>query len=135
MTTELNEIEKRLFSAADQLWANTGLRPSEYSAPVLGLIFLRYAERRFADAGRNLNTGGNRRTVRATAYQAQGVIYLPEAARFSHLLGLPEGENLGRAINDAMAAIEEENEELRATLPTRKSSFSPTSPASIAAKR
>jgi type I restriction-modification system DNA methylase subunit len=39
-----NEIEKRLWAAADQLWANASLRPSEFSGPVLGLIFLRYAE-------------------------------------------------------------------------------------------
>lgn len=118
MATELNEIEKRLFSAADQLWANTGLRPGEYSAPVLGLIFLRYAERRFVEAAQSIGAGGSgRRTVGKTAYQARGVIYLPDVARFSHLLNLPEGENLGRAVNDAMAAIEEDNEELRGVLP------------------
>jgi type I restriction enzyme M protein len=45
----IREIENRLWSAADQLWANTGLRPSQFSTPVLGLIFLRYAEKRFVD--------------------------------------------------------------------------------------
>ena len=30
-----DDIEKRLWSAADQLWANTGLKPSEFSTPVL----------------------------------------------------------------------------------------------------
>jgi len=38
----LAELERRLWSAADQLWANSPLRPSEYSTPVLGLIFLRF---------------------------------------------------------------------------------------------
>ena len=38
----LAELERRLWAAADQLWANSSLRPSEYSAPVLGLIFLRF---------------------------------------------------------------------------------------------
>jgi hypothetical protein len=38
----LAELECRLWAAADQLWANSSLRPSEYSAPVLGLIFLRF---------------------------------------------------------------------------------------------
>jgi type I restriction enzyme M protein len=46
-----------------------------------------------------------------------GVVYLPEKARFSHLLNLPEGENIGKAINDAMSAIEETNEELKGVLP------------------
>lgn len=118
MATENNDIEKRLWSAADQMWANTGLLPSEYAAPVLGLIFLRFAEKRFVDAQQTLNNGGSgRRTVGKTAYQAQGVIYLPDSARFSSLLNLPEGGNLGKAINEAMAAIEQENEELRGVLP------------------
>ena len=49
MTTN-NDIEKRLWEAADQLWANASLRPVEFSTPVLGLIFLRYADYRFAQA-------------------------------------------------------------------------------------
>ena len=38
------DIETRLWAVANQLWANSGLRPAEFSTPVLGLIFLRYAE-------------------------------------------------------------------------------------------
>ena len=41
-------LEKQLWAAADQLRANSGLKAAEYSAPVLGLIFLRFAEARFA---------------------------------------------------------------------------------------
>ena len=41
-------LEKRLWDAANQLWAGAGLKQSEYSEPVLGLIFLRFAEVRFA---------------------------------------------------------------------------------------
>lgn len=43
----IQELEKRLWSAADELRANTGLTSQEYSRPVLGLIFLRYAEYRY----------------------------------------------------------------------------------------
>ncbi len=118
MATNLNEIEKRLWAAADQMWTNTGLRPNEYAAPVLGLLFLRYAEKRFVDAQAQLQSGGSgRRSVTPQSYQRLGVVYLPDAARFSHLLNLPEGENIGRAVNDAMAAIEEANEELKGVLP------------------
>jgi type I restriction enzyme M protein len=118
MPNNLNEIEKRLFKTADQLWANTGLRPNEYAAPVLGLIFLRYAEKRFVDGQAQLQSSGTgRRSVTAQSYQRLGVIYLPEEARFSHLLNLPEGENIGKAVNEAMGAIEEANEELKAVLP------------------
>ena len=41
-------LEKRLWEAADQFRANSGLKSQDYSAPVLGLIFLRFAEVRFA---------------------------------------------------------------------------------------
>ena len=52
-----------------------------------------------------------------TDYQARGVLYLPEAARFATLLKLPEGANIGKAINDAMRAIEADNVELKDVLP------------------
>lgn len=41
-------LEKRLWEAADQFRANSGLKAQEYSGPILGLIFLRFAEVRFA---------------------------------------------------------------------------------------
>jgi len=118
MANHLNEIEKRLWAAADQMWTNTGLRPNEYAAPVLGLLFLRYGEKRFADTQSQLRANASsRRTVTPQSYQRLAVVYLPEAARFSHLLNLPEGENIGKAINEAMKAIEEKNEELKGVLP------------------
>jgi hypothetical protein len=74
---ELRDVENRLWSAADQMWANTGWMPSEYSAPVLGLIFLRYAEQRFAEVEKELNPGGSgRRTITAKTYQSKGVVWL-----------------------------------------------------------
>lgn len=113
-----NDIEKRLWSAADQLWANTGLKPSEFSTPVLGLIFLRYAEKRFQETERGFAQDGlDPAEVEKYDYQAEGVLYLPEKARFSYLLHLAEGENLGKAINEAMLAVETENEELKGVLP------------------
>ena len=113
-----NEIEKRLWEAADELRANSKLKSSEYSTPVLGLIFLRYADHKFTIARQELEgKGTGRRKIGKADYQARGVLYLPEAARFSTLLHLPEGEDIGKAINDAMRAIEADNEELRGTLP------------------
>jgi len=113
-----NEIENRLWSAADELRANSKLKSSEYSVPVLGLIFLRYADHKFTVAQNELagkSTG--RRPVGKTDYQARGVMYLPEASRFSKLLNMPEGADIGKAINEAMRAIEAENEELKDILP------------------
>jgi type I restriction enzyme M protein len=115
MPANHSEIEKKLWASADELRANSNLKSSEYSVPVLGLIFLRFArvERELAASV----PVGSRRTIGKADFQARGVMYLPQQARFSYLLRLPEGENIGRAVNDAMKAIEAENEELRDVLP------------------
>ena len=120
MNTNLNEIERRLWSAADELRANSRLRPSEYSTPVLGLIFLRYADHKFTQTESEINrepTTGRRRRADKTEFQARGAFYIPETARFQHLLNLPESENIGQAINNAMRAIEEENRQVDGVLP------------------
>ena len=120
MNTNLNELERRLWDAADELRANSKLRSSEYSIPVLGLIFLRYADHKFAQAEDELAremTSSRRRRADKTEYQARGVFYLPEEARFGHLLNLSEDENIGQAITDAMKAIEAENPQVNGVLP------------------
>jgi len=114
----LNEIENRLWDAADELRANSKLKASEYGVPVLGLIFLRYADHKFSHAEQELaRKATGRRRIGKTDYHARGVLYLPPEARFSQLLTLPEGANIGRAINDAMKAIEAENPDLKDVLP------------------
>ena len=50
-------------------------------------------------------------------------MYLPDEARYSYLLYLPEGRNIGKAVNDAMKAIESENEELKGVLPQTYTRF------------
>ena len=119
MPANHTDLEKTLWSAADDLRANSKLKSSEYSVPVLGLIFLRYADFRFTQAKARLaaqKTG--RRTVSKTDYEAQGVLYLPDEARFSTLLNLPEGADIGKAINNAMKAVEAENETLKDVFPS-----------------
>ena len=119
-----NNIEARLWDAADELRANSRLKSSEYSVPVLGLVFLRYADRKFAAAAKELaGTSSGRRTIGPADYQARGVLYLPEAARFSALIQLPEGVNIGAAINDAMRAIEADNPDLKDVLPKTYNRF------------
>ncbi|MBI2754498.1 MAG: SAM-dependent DNA methyltransferase [Betaproteobacteria bacterium] len=118
MASDLVAIENRLWAAADQLWANTGLKPAEFSTPVLGLIFLRYADKRFTELAQALaDQGTPADEIDAVDYQAEGVLYLPGEARFSHLLKLTEGANLGKAIALAMMLVEEHNPELKGVLP------------------
>lgn len=113
------DVTKRLWAAADQLWANTDLKPSEFSGPVLGLIFLRYAENKYTAAEEKLGAigSGGRRKVSKDDYQAEGVVFLPPEARFSYLLSLTEGDNIGKAINEAMRMVEEQNVDLKGALP------------------
>lgn len=118
MTIDFNQIESRLWAAADQLWANTGLKPAEFSNPVLGLIFLRYAEKKFLEAEAALiKKGLEASEIEKFDYQAEGALYLPDNARFSYLLNLAEGQDVGKAVNEAMVAVEQENEELKGVLP------------------
>jgi type I restriction enzyme M protein len=118
MPANHTEVEKRLWEAADELRANSKLKSSEYSVPVLGLIFLRYADQKFSEAEKKLSAAGSgRRKIGKTDYQAQGVLFIPEKARFATLLNLPEGADIGKAINEAMKGVEAENEDLKDVLP------------------
>lgn len=115
-------LETRLWDAADQFRANSGLKAQEYSAPVLGLIFLRFAEVRFSAQRAKLEKAGasSRRCSRIDdpgAYHAEGVLYLTPNARFDELLSLPEGGDIGKAVNDAMRDIEKHNPQLAGVLP------------------
>jgi type I restriction enzyme M protein len=87
----------------------------------LGLVFLRFADYKFTTAKEKLEKqqkdDKNRLKTTKTHYQAMGVLYLPEIARFSYLLTLPESENIGKVVNEAMKAIESENESLKDVLP------------------
>ena len=83
MASDLVAVENRLWATADQLWANTGLKPSEFSTPVLGLIFLRYADKRFGECAQLLHSKGIPAEEReAIDYQAEGVLYRPDEALF-----------------------------------------------------
>lgn len=124
-TVEIQDIASRLWETADELRANSHLKAAEYSIPVLGLIFLKFADSRFSRVEAELaGTGSGRREIGKENYQAQGVLYLPEQSRFANLLLLKEADNLGKAINDAMAAIEDENPALRGVLPRTFQSLS-----------
>jgi type I restriction enzyme M protein len=117
-TVDIHEIEDRLWDSADELRANSGLKESEYSIPVLGLIFLKFADNRFAALeGELAGKVTGRRQIGRADYQAKGVLFLPPEARFDALLKMEEGRDLGQALNAAMAAVERENDELAGVLP------------------
>jgi type I restriction enzyme M protein len=118
-------LEKRLWDAADALRANSGLTSAQYSEPVLGLVFLRFADAKFRARRAVLEKAASgRRGSRVDepgAYHAEGVLFLPPEARYESLVALPEagqgGRTLGQAVDDAMRAIERENVQLAGVLP------------------
>ena len=123
-------IERRLWDVADQFRANSGLKAQEYSAPILGLIFLRFAEVRFAAQREKLERAGGsgRRGSRVdepTAYHAERTLFLAPEARFGHLLNLPEKSDIGKAVNEAMRAVEKNNPQLDGILPKSFNQFAP----------
>jgi len=82
---------------------------------VLGLIFLRYADMRFTDLAQALaDQCTPADEIDAVDYQAVGGLYVPEVARFSHLLTLTEGANLGKAIpGDEIGVMRSRGPQLR----------------------
>src|SRR6266446_8686467 len=129
--TDNAALEKRLWDAADQFRANSGLKSQEYSAPVLGLIFLRFAEVRFAAQRAKLekasaSTRRGSRLDEPAAYHAEGILYLPAEARFDYLLNRPEAENIGAKVNAAMRDIEKHNPQLAGVLPKTYNLFTST---------
>src|SRR3954454_2349340 len=123
-SVDIYEVASHLWDTADELRANSHLKASEYSIPVLGLIFLKFADSRFAEAESDLEgrwTG--RRAIGKADYQSRGVLYLPSVARFGNLLRLRESDNIGKALNDAMVAIEDENTQLAGVLPRTYQEF------------
>lgn len=124
------QLQGQLWAAAEHMRANSSLKLNEISEPILGLIFLKFADVRFKKAQGELEKGkvssqsGRQRPVSSDDYKARGVLFVPEKATFSYLISLPENENLGKAVNEAMAAIEEENRDLAGVLPQNYTSLS-----------
>jgi type I restriction enzyme M protein len=127
---DITKLEGDLWEAADQLRANSKLTATEYSMPVLGLIFLRHAFNRFTAVREVVeeslpSRGGRKRPVTKADFLKRSAIFLPEEARFDRLANLPEGEDVGEALVVAMRAIEDEYESLEGALPKEYQRFEP----------
>ena len=116
-------LEEQLWSAADKLRADSGLKASQYSTPVLGLIFLRFVSIKYdkykaeIEAEYQKSQGGrNAKRIEDIALAKVGY-YLPDNAHFDYLLNLPESANIPKAIKEAMESIERYKPELVGSLP------------------
>ena len=120
---ELKKLEATLWQTADTLRANSDLKSSEYSTPVLGLIFLKFADNKYSQYEAEINAEFNKlkgsrreRPIHEIAIEKCG-FYLPSQARYEHLLNLPEKEDIAKALKKAMQQIEQYKPELKDTLP------------------
>ena len=105
-------------AGCDQLRANSGLKSTEYATPILGLIFLRFAQSKYSQYEAAIITEyekikGSRveRPIHEIAIEKCGY-YLPDEAKFDYLLNLPESENLAEKTKLAMEEIEKYTTEL-----------------------
>ena len=118
----IEAIEKRLWSAADTLRANSNLASNQYFLPVMGLVFLRHAYSRYLAVHDEVvaslpKRGGVTRPVTKADFSDKGALFLRPEARFDYLASLPDGANRAQAIVAAMESIEADYETLRGVLP------------------
>jgi len=110
---ELKQLENDLWRSADTLRANSDLKSTEYSTPVLGLIFLKFADNRYRRFEKailqeytRLKSTRREKPLSDIAIEKCG-FYLPDRARYDYLLNLPEEEDHAKATKKAMEAIED----------------------------
>ncbi|RZB36134.1 MAG: type I restriction enzyme M protein [Desulfobacteraceae bacterium Eth-SRB2] len=118
----IEAIEKRLWSAADTLRANSNYASNEYFLPVMGLIFLRHAYSRFLGVKDEIETnlpkrGGKKRALTKEDFSQKSAIFLRSEAQFDYLVALTDSDDRAKAIIEAMEAIEGDYDNLRGVLP------------------
>lgn len=117
--TKQEPLEVVLWKTADKLRKN--IDAAEYKHVVLGLIFLKYISDTF-EAHYNLLVEGEGEFAGADPedrdeYTAYNVFFVPENARWSYLLNQAKQPNIGKLVDDAMEAIENDNPQLKGVLP------------------
>ncbi len=124
MTAEqLKELEDKLWKAADKLRADSGLKASEYSTPILGLIFLRFASIRYNKVKAEIKAELEAQKKSRNQLKEEEIailkcgFYLPPEAEYDYLLNLPEKDDIAKAIKKAMELIEYYKPELKDSLP------------------
>jgi len=113
---KIKQLEEKLWKAASHLWSHGSLKPTEYTFPILGIIFLKFADAKQKQIIEKLKQEwwGE---ITPDDIKGSGWVYVPDEAKYDYLLSLPESENIGQKLNQAMEKIEEYNERLRWVLP------------------
>ena len=108
-------FEAELFKAADKLRGN--MEPSDYKHVALGLIFLKYISDAFEARHAALLAEDVAAAEDKDEYLADNIFWVPKEARWSHLQANAKQSSIGTLIDDAMRAIEKDNESLKGVLP------------------
>ncbi len=108
-------FEAELFKAADKLRGN--MEPSDYKHVALGLIFLKHISDSFEAKRAELLADYAEGAEDRDEYAADNVFWVPPTARWSHLQANAKQPSIGKMIDEAMIAIEKDNENLKGVLP------------------
>jgi type I restriction enzyme M protein len=110
-------FEQKLWAAADALRNN--MDAAEYKHVVLGLIFLKYISDAFEAKHAELagQAADNADPEDGDEYRASRIFWVPKEARWSHLKASAPQPTIGKLVDDAMAAIERDNDSLKGVLP------------------
>jgi type I restriction enzyme M protein len=127
-TDQIKQLEKELWDAADALRANSKLTAAEYKDPLLGLVFLRFAQNLYEakkiEIEKGLPTGPRgKRALTKEDFLGAGALMLPQLAQYDYLASLPEGKDIAEAINNAMRLIEADYPDLQGILPKNYQEF------------
>ncbi len=117
--TKEEPIEKQLWKSADKLRKN--IDAAEYKHVVLGLIFLKYISDAFEELHFKLKSGtgdyAGADPEDKDEYKAENIFFVPAAARWSFLQSQAKLPSIGKAVDEAMDAIESNNPSLKDVLP------------------
>ena len=120
---ELKKLEEDLWHSADLLRAGAHMSATNYGEPILGLIFLRYADIRYKEFKDDIEQEYNKykgtrieKSLKDISIEKCG-FYLPECAYFDFINEAPDDANKAILVKNAMIAIETENESMVGVLP------------------
>lgn len=120
---ELKELKDTLWHSADVLRASAHLAANKYGQPILGLIFLRYADILYKQHKEEIEAEYNRlkggrmeKSIKEISIEKCG-FYLPECAYYDFINDAPDDANKATIVKKAMEAIEDENPKMDGVLP------------------
>lgn len=120
---ELKKLKDDLWHSADMLRVSAHLAANKYGQPILGLIFLRYADILYKQHKDEIKRKyqelqGTRmeKSIREIAIETCG-FYLPPCAYFDTINNAPDNAEKATLVKEAMQAIEDNNDQMDGVLP------------------